>query len=147
VQQFQIFREALIGKSVSHVWRGHGSAIFLEVGELSPPSKRRDGSLGEPTGELSVCIEWSWRIERIRSILGGSWSSERTWPGFFKRLHNAVVLDFQTFGRLPEMELSLSNGLRLVSFMTAEGQPQWYVINNTLPITSLLVTNGKLCCE
>lgn len=30
----------------------------------------------QPEGKASLTIEWSWRIERIRSILGRLWSSE-----------------------------------------------------------------------
>jgi hypothetical protein len=144
--QLSDYQKALIGKHVSHVWRGYGSALFLEIGRLSA-RKRLDGSPGQPDGELTLGIEWSWRIEKARSILGGSWSSEAKWPGFFSRLVGAEVTDFQVFGRLPEAELRLSNGLRVLSFMTSEGQPQWSLVNRTGPITQLTVANGKLRSE
>ncbi|WP_129219386.1 hypothetical protein [Lichenibacterium ramalinae] len=38
-------RSAAIGMPVSHVWRGHGSALFIELGALAPRT-RRDGSRG-----------------------------------------------------------------------------------------------------
>lgn len=53
---------------VSHVWRGHGSALFIELGELAP-TRRRDGSPGHSEGEIGLMVEWSWRIEDERSIL------------------------------------------------------------------------------
>lgn len=113
------FKQALTGKPVSHVWHGHGSALFLEFGELTPHI-RRDGSFGNPTSEITLMIEWNWRIERPKSILGGSWSSARRWPCMFEKLKNATVTTVKFFGALPKIEVSLSNGLKFVLFMTAE---------------------------
>jgi len=71
------FRAALIGRRVSHVWRGYGSALFLEFGALSPSEgMRKDGSSRAPKGELGLTIQWSWRFEVERSIVCGSWSGE-----------------------------------------------------------------------
>ena len=149
------FRTALVGLPVSDVWRDYGSAIFLQFGELhSRTIRRRDGSpvtrQGDITymqGEITLMIEWSWRIERPRSILGGSWSDERRWPGMFKKLLGAIVEDVQLIGRLHEIEVSLSNGLRVVSFMTAESQPAWALISQVNPRGSLHVRRGKLQFE
>lgn len=137
--------ESLKGKVVSHVWRGHGSALFLEFGALTQnQGKKRNDELGAPKGELSLMIEWSWRIERPRSILGGSWSSECRWPGMFKQLIGNKVSHVEIFGTLPEIAVLLSNGLRVVSFMTAEGQPSWALIS---PLKSLSVNKGILHVE
>ena len=116
------FRTAVRGLAVAHVWRGHGSALFIELGMLTPRT-RSDGSPGEPEGEISLMIEWSWRIEDGRSIACGSWSDEDLWPPAFARLIGCTVGDLSTFGRLPEVMLSLSDDLRVTSFMTAEGDP------------------------
>lgn len=121
----QAFRERLLGLRVSHVWRGHGSALFIEFGELRPGEPRRDGSLGNPAGEMGLMIEWSWRIEAARSILCGSWSDETRWPAALDRLRGATVTDLTTFGRLPEVAIALSGDLHVTSFMTAEGDPAW----------------------
>jgi hypothetical protein len=118
------FREAACGMPVSHVWRGHGSALFIEFGALTPRS-RRDGSPGEPEGEISLMIEWSWRIEDGRSITCGSWSDEDLWLPTFARLVGRTVEDLATFGSLPELVVSLAGDLRVASFMTAEGDPAW----------------------
>ena len=67
------FASPFLGKVVSRVRRGHGSAIFLEIGELDDNKK----------GELTVMIEWSWRVEDERQIAFGSWSDESE---FTKRL-------------------------------------------------------------
>jgi hypothetical protein len=142
------FEIALIGQPVSHVWRGYGSALFIEFGNLIPATRvRRDGSVGNPSGEITLMIEWSWRIEKPRSILGGSWSSERRWPGMFNKLMGANVIAVKTFSTLPEIEVSLSNGLRVASFMTAGGQPGWVIICRNKLQSTLGVRRGKLHVE
>lgn len=138
--------EMLFGKPVSHVWRGHGSALFLEFGKtldvVSPGGKSRSQQ-----GELTLMIQWSWRIERARSILGGSWSDERRWLSMFAKLLGGIVVKVETFGTLPEIEVSLSNGLRVCSFMTAEGQPQWAILVRGGSVGSLAVRGGRLRIE
>jgi hypothetical protein len=140
------FLQSAIGKKVSHVWRGHGSSIFLELGELTPRT-RRDGSPGNPTGEISLMIQWSWRIERPQSIYVGSWSSERRWPAAFAKLRGATVTTATLFGRIPELSIGLSNGLYVVSFMTAEEQPAWALICRQSPRGTLHVRRGRLHVE
>jgi hypothetical protein len=122
--EFTAFAAPLIGLPVSHVWRGYGSALFLEFGELRPTTKR-NGSPGNPEGEMGLMIEWSWRIEGRKSILCGSWSDELKWLRIFALVRNAVVDKATLFGRLPEIELCFSNDVRILSFMTAGGRPQW----------------------
>ena len=118
------FRAAACGLAVGHVWRGHGSALFVELGALTSTT-RRDGSSGEPQGEIGLMIEWSWRIEDGRSIACGSWSDEALWPPTFARLIGQTVDDLTTFGHIPEIVLLLERNLRVISFMTAKGDPAW----------------------
>lgn len=140
------FIDALKGKSVTHAWRGYGSAIFLEFGTLTE-RYRRDGTPGQSNGEITLMIEWSWRVERPRSILAGSWSSERRWPSMFKRLIGCEVAHVEFSGPLPEIVLYLSNGLRVLSFMTADGQPSWALTARTPKLGSLCVKRGRLYVE
>ena len=128
------FRTATRGLSVTHVWRGHGSALFIELGALAP-TIRRNGSYGEPKGVIGVMIEWSWRIEDGRSIACGSWSDEVLWEPTFARIKGRKVEDLATFGDLPELVLSLAGGHRVSSFMTAEGDPAWVLYDRHGPQT------------
>jgi hypothetical protein len=91
----------LVGMKVSHLWRGYGSAIFLEFGNLSPGSARRDGSPGNPMGEITIGIEWSWRIENATSIICGSWSEEELWAPAFDLIRKSCdrALDFRPHPR------------------------------------------------
>jgi hypothetical protein len=116
------------GTRVSHVWRGHGSALFLEFGDLTD-TVRRDGTPGNPAGEFGLMIEWDWRIEEGHSILCGSCSDEELWEPAFKRLIGCEVVDVSVFGRLPEITISLAGDLHVASLMTAEGDPEWALFN------------------
>ena len=143
--QFDEYRQALIGLEVSHVWRGYGSALFIEFGMLKPV-RRLDGSEGNPNGELGLTVEWSWRIENKSSIVCGSWSDESIWQATFDSLKGETVVNALLFGRLPELSVELTNGLFIVTFMTAEGDPEWALGDHRAPEGSrwLSVRDGRL---
>ncbi len=138
--------EAVTGLPVSHVWRGHGSAIFLEFGDLSV-QERRDGNGGQSSGELTLMIEWSWRISDSNSILAGSWSDECEWEACLHELIGSTVEEAELFGELPEILLRLSCGKRIASFMTSDGQPGWALISRKPRIGTLCVKDGALVIE
>lgn len=121
--RFVELTQPLIGLAVSRPWRGYGSALFLELGSLRrlPPQKN-------PKGRFTVMIEWSWRIERARSIEAGSWSSERRINAGIARFAGLRVTEVLVEGRLPELVIGLSDKRRVHSFMTAEGQPAWTIL-------------------
>lgn len=145
--EFEAFTSSLIGLPLNHIWKGYGSAIFLEFGSLRP-RMRRDGSVGNPTGEWTLGIEWSWRIEGKRLIWCGSSSDADRWPRVFTSLLNAKVASISLAGRLPEIDMMLSNGLHVVSCMTAECDPQWGLINRrNKSINSMGVSAGRLILE
>jgi hypothetical protein len=138
------YRRQLIGKSLSHYWRGYGSAIFLEFGELRERAPRSGSSKGL-RGEFGVMIQWSWRVERDNSIMWGSWSDDAFWEPFFIDLKDATAIEFQLFGQIPEIMIALSSGHRIVSFMTADGDPQWTLFDrSSKPDRWLHVREGKI---
>lgn len=49
----------------------------------------------------------------------------RTWPRAFALPGGSTVAEARLFGRLPEIELVLSNGVRVLSFVTSSGDPRW----------------------
>lgn len=127
-ETFDAFVETLVGLPINHVWRGYGSAIFIEIGNLSSRS-RPDGSPGHPEGEVSLGVEWSWRIENQTSILCGSWSEEERWEAALDLLRDAQITRCELFGALPEVMISTKAGVRFLSFSTTDGQPQWHLID------------------
>lgn len=140
------FIDALIDQEVTNVWFGHGSAIFVEFGELTQ-SKLRSGKVGQAKGKISLMIEWSWRIEKVRSILCGSWSDESKWEPALKNLLNSTVTGVSFSGYLPEITISFSKKLRVTSFMTSEGQPAWAIMTKEPNLGTLCVKRGALCVE
>ena len=145
-ERFSELTRPATGLPVSHTWRGFGSAIFLELGTLrhpaalraTPPARRPPN----PCGEFGVMLEWSWRVERRRSIQGGSWSTERRIDAAVASLRGPQVTDLAVTGRLPELVIELSDGRWVHSFMTAEGQPEWTLF---LPDGSwLTVERGRI---
>jgi len=141
------YRTSLINFPVSHVWRGYGSALFIEFGKLTP-KQGKDGRELNPNGEFTLMIEWSWRIESRDAIECGSWSDEKLWEPSFKRLIGLHVLDISLMGRLPEIALSLSDGMYVVSFMTSEGDPAWALIDHrTNGHPALISRQGALSAE
>lgn len=117
--EFQRLTRRLTGMPVSKTWRGFGSAVFLEFGKLS----RNDA--GRAKGEATAMLEWSWRIEKAKSVMFGSFSGERKIAHGLQTLVGQEILDVATEGRLPELVIHLSSGLWVHSFTTVEGHPQW----------------------
>lgn len=136
------FVEALVGKKISHIWRGYGSTLFVEFGDLAP-GKVRKGKEGNPVGELTLMMDF-WRIENPRSVLVGAWSSEGKWQKAFERLLGAKVTAVEFFGHIPEITVSLDNRRRMVSFSPVEGQPDWAVLTRKPALGSLCVRRGSL---
>ena len=72
IEEFTVLAQRLEGLTVALPWKGYGSAIFLELGELTPiESKRRHHAVGE----ACISVEWDWRVENDVSVLYGSSNS------------------------------------------------------------------------
>lgn len=143
-QAFHQFAASIIGLPISHVWRGYGSALFIELGKTTPVA-RRNGSPGNPDGEVSLGIEWNWRIEDQTAIRCGSWSEEDLWEPAFDMLRDGHVARCELFGLLPEVMLTTDSGLRLLTFSTTDGQPQWHLVDHRNgPARWFTVRDGSL---
>jgi len=112
----------LDGTVVSHAWRGHGSALFLELGKLKENPKGNNLN-----GEQTIMIEWSWRVEGKNSIIVGSWSQNEEIDKVPDLFIGKVIERVEFFGRLPELNIEFSNVLWLLSFMTEDGDPEWSI--------------------
>jgi hypothetical protein len=120
---FHLLARCLIGKPIGHAWRGYGTAIFLEFGQMN---KRRSKSInGNPKGEATAMLEWDWRVESLKSISFGSGSGKRKIENGLKSIIEKEVKDVYLEGRLPELVISLSGNKWVHTFSTYEGHPQW----------------------
>lgn len=141
---FKALAASLKGQPISHVWRGYGSAVSIEIGKLHPVTGR-DGTLLQPEGDISLGVEWSWRIEHQHAILCGSWSDDNLWEPAFNLLRGTEIVQFELFGALPEITLTNSLGVRFLTFSTTDGQPQWNLkVSLEQPPRWFFVRDGRL---
>jgi hypothetical protein len=131
-EHFHDLTRPLLKLPVSKTWRGYGSAIFFELGELTEHTRqRKDGSLRSATkGQATIMIEWSWRVERPKSVFFGSWSGNRKITNGLSKLEGLSVIDVMVESRLPELVVQLSSGIWVHSFTTVQSQPEWCLFLN-----------------
>ena len=134
-QEFDDLTRPFLGLPLSRLWRGYGSALYVEVGPLSLRYPRSN----HPKAERSLEFGWTWRVETSRSILFGSSSSDQRISQGLKPLENLVIEGISLGGRLPELHLKLSGGRWLSSFAASESQPEWTVF---LPDGSWITVRG-----
>ncbi len=72
-------------------------------------------------------IQWSWRVEKLRSIEFGSWSTDRTITNRVQTLVGRSISKISLTGHLPELQIELSGSRWVSSFHTSDGQPQWTI--------------------
>lgn len=115
---------SLIGLEVSLPWKGYGTAIFLELGALTPASNhRRDGSLGE----ACIGIEWDWRVESETAVAYGSSDSRRKIADGIATLQGTRVTSVQIMKGIPDLRVTFSNGQRLRTMVMRGDDPQWRI--------------------
>jgi hypothetical protein len=114
----------MVGLTVSLPWKGYGSAIFFELGRLTPPTspRRHHGR-----GEACIEVEWDWRIEAGSEILYGSSSSGPEIESGINSLRDATIVAIALSGQVPELTVKFSNGHCLRSMSMVAGDPQWSV--------------------
>lgn len=70
------------------------------------------------------------------------------WDGYLAKLVGRAVTDLVVFGRFPEIQLALADGWYATSFMTAEGDPEWALIDQRPDgLGTLCSKAGRLCVE
>ena len=130
--------------SVSHVWDGYDGTVFLECGSLTE-SIRDDGAVGNPKGEISIGIEWSWSFSRDDMIKCSSQDKEGFWIPILKQIVGQKIAELNLVGIPAEIELSFENGGRLTSIAVREGEPDWMIIDNRFEnAPGFEIKDGKL---
>lgn len=112
----------LIGQELTKVKRGYGSSLLIETGELHHQPEQ-----GYLQGEYGIMLEWSWRIEDNNHIVCGSWSNDEILDSAPQLLTGRTIETIAFTQRIKELYITLSDGLWLASFMTADGNPEWSI--------------------
>lgn len=63
--------QSLVGLPISLPWKGYGSTIFLEIGNLASLKRSRN----HQDGEACISIDWDWRVECDSMVKYGSSNS------------------------------------------------------------------------
>lgn len=138
---------ALKGLPLSHFWVGYESTIFFEFGELTK-NIRKDGSVGNPSGEICVGMEFYWRAENQNQIIFGSDDDQEMWEPKLSALIGQKLVSVDLFGKLPELCLFFESGMHVLSFTLLEGQPDWMIIDKRVGKgRSFGIENGILTQE
>ncbi len=113
---------ALTGLPISCAWKGYGSTVFLDLGELVY-------SETNPKGQSEACIQidWDWRIEGGSNIICGSSNSGPEIVNHLAMLERETVEELLLDGSPQEIIIVVSNGLRLRSMSMVTGSPQWAI--------------------
>jgi hypothetical protein len=119
-EEFIKITRPMIGLSLSYAWRGNGSAIFLEIGAL-----KKEKGRNHPQGKFSVMIDCSWRIQKPRSIVIGSFATHPRIERHLSKLVGNHIKEVGLFGTLPEIIISLDSNVQVLSFETYDTQPSW----------------------
>ena len=119
------FIQVLVGREVTHVWRGYGTAIFIEIGKLIKKEDRKN-----PDGEFTIAIEGTWRVEEGNEIIIGTDEDDAKLNKIFTIFKNLEVTNLNFFARLKEIEIEFNKDLWLSSFEMIGGDPQWSIKND-----------------
>lgn len=139
-ENIEIYSNEMTGLPISHAWRGHGSAIFIEIGTLTKEERRN-----HPIGEYSVMLDCDWRIEGSSEIQCGSFCESEIIDHSISELVGDSIASVELMGVLPEVTLILTSGKRVLSFTSDTGQPEWAIF---LPDKSWLASKkGSLVRE
>ncbi len=134
----------LIGKPISHVWFGDYSALYLELGELAPGHVRRDGSLGNPIGEVTVYVGFDWRIERKKAAFITSQARPIQYDALIEQFKGAAIVSISLSSSSKELEILFSNSNSLVTQTSDSPDPEWSVGFNVPSMGHLSVEKGIL---
>ena len=87
---------------LSKPWKGVGSALFLELGKLVPPT---DPRLRLSRGEASISLNWYWRLENVNAVIVGSSDPGPKIEQEITVLKGQLITAIRVEGRLPELTI------------------------------------------
>ncbi|MES2257574.1 MAG: DUF3027 domain-containing protein [Pseudomonadota bacterium] len=113
---------SLVHMPISLPWKGHGSAIFLELGNLAPLERPRQR---HQKGDATIYIGWGWRVEEGSRVLYGSSNSKPEIEDSIEALVGITIKNLTIQGLVPELSIEFSNGARLMSAAMSTDTSEW----------------------
>ena len=123
-EEFHQLTRPLIGLTVSRPWKGYGSAVFFELGELTPSGQPHRSHLA---GAASIRVEWDWRVEAATTVLYGSSNGRPEIAAGIAALQGTTVQAMTVDGDIPELVIQFSNGHCLRTMVMVTGDPEWRI--------------------
>jgi hypothetical protein len=114
------------GLRVADAWRGHYSAIFLELGRLHKhPAKTTHASRGK--GDVSLMLDCKWRLETPRTIALGSLDRYSAIERGIAKLIGTTICKVSVLGRIPEIVVEFEEQRWLQSFSDSKSST-WAIL-------------------
>ena len=123
-EEIRSLLQSLVGLPVSLPWKGYGSAVFLELGQLTPVVFKRHQ---HENGEACIEIGWNWRVEEGARVLYGSSNSRPEIASGISSLQGTRIQSIDVIGDVPELAVYFSNGQCLHSMAMLTGDPAWSI--------------------
>ncbi|MRW84771.1 DUF3027 domain-containing protein [Pseudoduganella sp. FT26W] len=114
----------LVHMAISLPWKGRGSAIFLELGNLASLERPRQR---HQNGEATIYIGWDWRVEAGSRVLYGSSNSQPEINDGIDALVGITIQNITIQGSVPELSIEFSNGARLMSAAMCTDTSEWSI--------------------
>lgn len=142
----------LTGKTISNVWCGAYSALYLEVGALSEGRAYGNGATGNLCGEITLYAGFDWRFAGPWSSFASDELSMGRRKVVISSLQGATIRSAGLSKGGIELTIETSSGVRLVTHSPTPMNPNWSVSFNaqTNPLDPgghLYIQNGMLRVE
>jgi hypothetical protein len=137
----------LTGKTISHVWCGAYSALYLEIGALSEGRAYGNGAAGNLCGEITLYAGFDWRFNGPWSAFASDDLSTGRRRVVISSLLNATISSAGLSGSGVELTIATSSGVRLVTHSPTPLNPNWSVSFNAQTPGHLYIQNGLLRIE
>jgi hypothetical protein len=124
------------GQNCWRVWRGYGSSLFFELGDVQFTHKSNEAR----RGKYSLCLDMCrWQILRRNQEVVNSAQDFAEIDSAVKRLEPQKLVKIQILAHLKKTQISFSNDLVILTDHSAP-KNQWYLLT---PVNELVV--GQNC--
>jgi hypothetical protein len=108
-EEFDDLVRPVVGLEVSRTWKGHGTAIFLELGALTP----------------TPSVRGRYRDKGEAKVACGSASDREEIEAGIATLLGKTIRSIAVVGTIPELRVEFSDGRCLQSMVLFDDDPQW----------------------
>jgi hypothetical protein len=137
----------LTGKTISHVWCGDYSALYLEIGELFEGRAYGNGAAGNLCGEITLYAGFDWRFDGPWSAFASDALSAGRRKVVISSLLGATISSAGLSSGGVELTIATSTGVRLVTHSPTPLNPNWSVSFNAQNPGHMYIQNGLLRVE